>query len=495
MENLIDIASLPELFNEVQMKEVFADGKTFTDCVPKFSLQEIEQNYLIEKAQNGFNLKAFVLANFEPPKVYVPSYQSNTQKTAQEHIEELWDVLLRKPDTEKSSLVPLPYPYIVPGGRFGEIYYWDSYFTMLGLQVSGRVDIIQNMVDNFAFLIKQIGYIPNGNRTYFIGRSQPPFFSLMVNLLATEKGDEVLLTYLPQLQKEYDFWMLGETELSSENSAINRVVQLADGSILNRYWDFNETPRPESHREDVELAQHTKTSASTLYRHLRAAAESGWDFSSRWFTDPQRFESIHTTDIIPVDLNCLLYHLEQTLAKAYQLDNNMLSVSFEQKAQKRKEAILHYCWSASQQFFVDYDFVAQQQTSALSLAAAYPLFFNIANNTQAAAVAEILENKFLKIGGLITTTETTGQQWDAPNGWAPLHWMSYQGLVNYQFDDLANEIKKRWINVNLKVYEKTGKMTEKYDVCNENLEASGGEYPNQEGFGWTNGVLMKFLSI
>ncbi len=143
----------------------------------------------------------------------------------------------------------------MPGGRFREIYYWDSFFTMFGLQVSNRIDMIQNMVDNFAYLIDKIGYIPNGNRTYYIGRSQPPFFACMVKLLSEEKGKNILIKYLPQLEKEYNFWMKGVDELSVEKNAINRVVLLPDGSILNHYWDENDTPRPESFKEDVELAK------------------------------------------------------------------------------------------------------------------------------------------------------------------------------------------------------------------------------------------------
>ena len=494
MKTLTYIHDLGELFEQVQLNEIFSDGKTFTDCLPKHPLDIILAKYTLGKNEADFSLRKFIDENFTTPKPYKATYTSDVQKSAQQHIENLWNVLLRTPDNEHSSLIHLPYPYIVPGGRFGEIYYWDSYFTMLGLQVSGRTDILKNMVANFAFLIDNIGYIPNGNRGYFIGRSQPPFFALMIQLLADEKGHEMYVKYLPQLEKEYDFWMRGESELSAHNQAVNRVVLLDETTVLNRYWDFNDTPRPESYKEDVELAAHSSKPSPELYRHLRAAAESGWDFSTRWFANPNDFGTIHTTDYIPVDLNCLLLNLEKTIAKAYRLSTKYNEASvFEEKAQKRKDAILKYCWSEEESFFVDYDFVAQMPSKSLTLAASFPLFFKIANPLQAAAVAEKLEYHFLKVGGLITSLENSGQQWDSPNGWAPLHWISYQGLMNYQLKTLAQEIKKRWVNVNLKVYEKTGKMTEKYDVCNENLEASGGEYPNQEGFGWTNGVLLKML--
>ena len=137
--------------------------------------------------------------------------------------------------------------------------------------------MIENMVNNFSYLIDEIGYIPNGNRTYFIGRSQPPFFSLMVRLLSEEKGEEVLIKYLPQLEKEYNFWMKGSEALNEKNSTAFHVARMPDGELLNRFWDTNETPRPESYREDVELTHQSRQNAEILYSNLRAGAESGWD--------------------------------------------------------------------------------------------------------------------------------------------------------------------------------------------------------------------------
>jgi alpha,alpha-trehalase len=385
----------------------------------------------------------------------------------------------------------LPFPYIVPGGRFREIYYWDSYFTLLGLQVSWRVDLIENMLDNFAYLIDHIGYIPNGNRSYFKGRSQPPFYSLMVKILCEEKGEEILVKYLPQLEKEYEFWMSGADALTKSTPAHDRVVLMPDGSIMNRYWDGHRTPRPEAYKEDVELSHQSKSKPDVLFRHLRAAAESGWDFSGRWFKDPGSFASIHTTDIVPVDLNCLLFHLEITLSEALQLAHQAGRAGhYLALAEKRKAAIQKYCWNEQEKFYFDWDFVEGKFKSQFTLAGVFPLFFELAEERQAGDVAGHLQNKFLKPGGLTTTPECTGQQWDAPNGWAPLQWMAYKGLLNYRLNDLAKQVKAHWINTNLKVYEKTGKMTEKYDVWNLSAEASGGEYPNQDGFGWTNGVFL-----
>jgi alpha,alpha-trehalase len=167
-----------ELFTDVQMRHIFPDSKTFADCTPKRDPKEIVKNYLAMKNNSSirFKLDEFVLANFDLPKPPQSNYTTK-EKDVVEHIKNLWNVLKRDADTavNGSSLLPLPNPYIVPGGRFGEIYYWDSYFTMLGLKESGRVDMIENMVKNFAYLIDTYGHIPNGNRSYYISRSQPPF--------------------------------------------------------------------------------------------------------------------------------------------------------------------------------------------------------------------------------------------------------------------------------------------------------------------------------
>ncbi len=492
--SVTEIYETGELFNAVQMQSILEDGKTFPDCIPKCDLENIISKF---KQINNFNeadLKKFVAENFDLPPAIARVYESNTSIPVDAHIENLWDVLTRKPDNGKSSLIPLPFPYIVPGGRFREIYYWDSYFTMLGLQVSKRTDMIENMVDNFSYLIDIVGYIPNGNRTYYKGRSQPPFYSLMVKLLSEQKGEAVLIKYLPQLEKEYQFWMMDADLLNETNNAAKHIVKMPDGSLMNRYWDEYDTPRPESYKEDVELAHHSADKPA-LYRHIRAAAESGWDFSCRWFKDVDSFASIHTTEIIPVDLNCLIMHLEEILAQAYQSVNNVRAAAhYASLAANRKAAIKKYCWNAENSFYFDYDFIEGKQKNNYTLAAMFPLFFNIASFDEAEKIAETLHQKFLKDGGLLTTLATTGQQWDAPNGWAPLQWIAIKGLNNYYMFSLSKEIATRWVQLNKTVYKRTGKLMEKYNVADINLDAGGGEYPSQDGFGWTNGVLLKLIS-
>jgi alpha,alpha-trehalase len=490
------IPDMPVLLLDVQMQRIFPDGKTFLDCTPAYDDPEINQLYLRQKGLPGFDLKKFVSDHFELPVVVSGGYSSDTNKTLEENVETLWEYLTRQPDKGGGSLIPLPYPYIVPGGRFGEIYYWDSYFTMLGLKVSGRDDMIWNMVKNFSFLIDQFGYIPNGNRKYFIGRSQPPFFSHMVQLLATVKGRQMLVFFLPQLVKEHNFWMKGADQLDKINTALFHTVRMPGGEVLNRYWDENETPRPESLREDVELSHQSVQEPAVLYRHLRGGAESGWDYSSRWFKTPGTFSSIYTSDIVPVDLNCLLFHLEETIAEANELNGNTdQSAKYQLLALKRKESIQKYLWNKNQGFYFDFDIQQNIQKQSLTLAGMFPFFTKIANEKDASLTATVIREKFLRPGGLVTTLETTGQQWDAPNGWAPLQWMVITGLANYGQTDLAKTIAKRWIQLNADVFKRTGKLMEKYNVVDTQLEAGGGEYGGQDGFGWTNGVLLALIQI
>lgn len=485
------------LFEDVQNSRIFDDSKTFADAIPRKAPVLISEAYRQEKEEPTFNIARFVQSNFRIPAPVISTFTPDKQRTVSEHVDKLWAVLTRQPDDEEpgGSLIPLPNPYVVPGGRFREIYYWDTYFTMLGLKESGRTDLIGQMIDNFAYLIDRFGFIPTANRTYYLSRSQPPFFSLMVRLYKEIEGKQILTTYLTHMQREYDYWMdAGDT--SEPFSAHRRVVNLPDGAVLNRYWDDKATPRPESYHEDVELGQEAQQKYGLLpqdtYRHIRAAAESGWDFSSRWFADENDFSTIHTTDIVPVDLNCLLYFLEKTLAEAYLLEEDKeMHLVYGEKAAKRALAIETYFWNDKKKFYMDYDVKKRDFTKHVTLAGAFPLFFKLASNRQAKAVKGYIRLNFMKSGGLLTTKIRSNQQWDAPNGWAPLQWIVYKGLRHYNFHQAADELSDEWLGLIDKEFNHSGKILEKYNVSDTNLIAGGGEYEVQEGFGWTNGVYLR----
>lgn len=489
-----------ELFLEVQKRNLLGDGKTFVDLVPRKRAKAIRQEYLLAKQDPDFDLQEFVNRHFYEfaPHKERPAFVSNADRTIDEHIGVLWDELKRRNRRDRGSLLALPYDYVVPGGRFGEQFYWDSYFIMLGLAAEGRWQLVESMMKNYAFMLRKYGFIPTANRTYFLSRSQPPFFALMVDLLARHKGkSRTYLEYLPYMLTEYRFWMRGKSRLDkTEYNSYARLVQMQDGSLMNRYYDNKTTPRPESLREDVETADGAgDRQPEKLYLHLRAAAESGWDFSSRWFLNPHDIRTIHTTDIIPVDLNSLLYILESRIADCYAIMRNaMLEKKFRRLADARKTAIDTYCWNAQEQVYGDYNFHRREMTPHITLAMVFPLFAEIASQEQATLVAKRLKRDFLKAGGLVTTLVENGQQWDSPNGWAPLQWMAIVGLRNYGFDDLADEIKQRWMATIQKVYDAEHKLIEKYDVVGDSGIGGGGEYPLQDGFGWSNGVMSALLS-
>jgi alpha,alpha-trehalase len=368
---------------------------------------------------------------------------------------------------------------------------------MLGLKESGETDMIENMIKNFAYLIETYGHIPNGNRSYYIGRSQPPFFAAMVQLLASIKSDEVYTTYLPALEKEYNFWMDGVTKLKP-GQAYRRVVKLKDGTVLNRYWDDSNEPRQESYREDVATAAKSGRNKIEMYKQLRAGAESGIDFSSRWFADGKNIITIQTTNTIAVDLNALLYNLELTIAKAKLIKGDEVSANeFRKKASTRQAAIDKYCWNKQLNFYTDYNFKTQHILNAITPAGMYPFCFFESKPDYLSLLAKkataVLKEKLLKDGGIVTTEKNTGQQWDAPNGWAPLEWMTIWGLDRCGQKDMAKDIAQRWMKLNNDVFLRTGKLMEKYNVVNTHLDAGGGEYPGQDGFGWTNGVLLALI--
>jgi len=506
-----------ELFTDVQMSKVFADGKTFVDMVAKRPPAQILSDYRKLSKTPGFDLKAFVEANFEMP----PSQQGDfktQEKDMWMHAYNLWPVLTRSADKAVpwSSLLPLPHPYAVPGGRFREVYYWDSYFSMLGMAEQGQEAMVENMVRNFAHMVNTYGHIPNGNRTYYLTRSQPPFFSLMVELLAGIKGDAVFAEFLPAMEREYAYW--------TEGADNGRAVRLPDGTALSRYWDDADKPRQESHREDVETAEAAaKEWAATqsfkndkqrekavgdykkaVWRHLRSAAASGWDFSSRWLSDPAKLTTIRTTEILPVDLNCLLYLTERALRRAYssaptdkpdqRARYDVLAGQFDKKSADRKAAIEKYFWNESKGIYSDYDMTAGKVSDGLHLAGMFPLYARVADPNRGGRHARATLSGLLRDGGFQTTTLTTGQQWDAPNGWAPLQWVAVLGLENYTFFEEARDAATRWAVINRKVFERTGKLMEKYNVVDTKLEGGGGEYPNQDGFGWTIGVLQAFTA-
>ncbi len=482
------------LFIQVQMDQLFPDGKAFADAIPKATPPVILHRYRAAHPRSRAALLKFVDGTFSlPTEARTPPAQRDRDLEA--HIARLWPLLTRDPAVPPpySSLLYVPKPYVVPGGRFREFYYWDSYFTMLGLIPDGHLDTARDLVEDFSYMLREYGHVPNGARTYYLSRSQPPMYYLMVGLLSPDPAT-AWSQHLAQLEQEYAYWMEGSDGLQA-GSARRNVVRMPDGSLLNRYWDASDTPRDESYRNDVLIARASGMPRDQVYRNIRAAAESGWDFSSRWLRDGKHLTTIDTTDIVPVDLNSLLYGLEQAISRGCQARQDTgCERAFAERARRRRQAMSRYLWDAKAGYFMDYDWRHQKRTAELSAATLYPLFTGVADIRQADAVGAVTQLRLLKSGGIVTTNITSGQQWDAPNGWPPLQWIAVVGLRRYDQPVLAREIARRWLATVQRVFANTGKLVEKYDV-EHTLPGGGGEYPLQDGFGWTNGVTRALLGL
>jgi len=488
------------LFETVQRSDLFDDSKTFVDSMPQRDPDTICCQFETRRQDPEFELEEFVYEHFEvpgaPARVPTEDDDTPTDDSMSEYIRALWPQLVDHPSDERAveygSLIGTPKPYVTPGGRFRELYYWDSYFTAEGLAASNRFEDVENIVENFAWAIEEFGYVPNANREYQTSRTQPPLLAETVKILERERGIDAVAPYLDALDAEYEFWMSGQEDLDGEGTAARRVVDLGD-AVLNRYWDETTGPRMESFNEDVNLAESVpERDDDTLYRDIRAACESGWDFSSRWCRD-ESLETIRTTELVPVDLNALLYGVESDLARWHAaVGDHAASDEYAAAAERRAEALDRYCWDEQAGIYFDYSFVDDERTDKWTLAATVPLYVGLANDDQAAAVANNLLTKFLSKEGLMTTLTESNEQWDAPNGWAPLHWFAVLGLERYGHDDLAQEIATRWVDHARIVYQRTGQMIEKYDVTATGRTGSGGEYRVQHGFGWTNGVTIAF---
>ena len=462
--------SLGDLFTDLHLSGIWPDEKAISDSILLIPAADILRAYHAEKAKGTVDLKAFYNAHFRPVIPHESAYHTDPAHSPKQHLAAIWPHLIRPADdpSERSSRFALPHPYVVVGGRFQEAYYWDSYFTQLGLLKSGQSALVRDMLDNFAYAIAQIGHIPNGFRSYFLTRAQPPFFAQMVQDYGRAVGDlpTTYARYLPAMQQEYRYF------IDSPHSHHG----------LARYWDDASGPRVEMYGTDLE-AQH-KGVPDGYFRHLRAACESGWDFSARWLTDPQDLTTIRTTDLWAVDLNCLLLRYEEILCDASG------DPSYRQAADLRRAAISKRFYSAETGYFHDVLIVGGTPNLLTTAAGMFPLYAGAASQAQAETAADWMQQHLLAAGGLLTTDIASGQQWDRPNGWAPLQWIAVQGLRRYGLHDLAESLRQRWLATCDAVFRAHGKFVEKYNVLDPLAPSTGGEYALQDGFGWSNGVYL-----
>lgn len=375
------------------------------------------------------------------------------------HIETNWDSLVRTNKKNHNTLIGLPNPYVVPALEtthftFKEQYYWDSYFIALGLQK--RPKLAEGMLDNLVYMLDTYKVIPNANRMYFLSRSQPPVltsFILLVHKMG-QKSDSWLKQMAKKAEYEYDnVWM---SELHPHWRNVHQG--------LSRYYDINSL-------------------------HDLAEAESGWDMTTRF--------KRRCLDYLPVDLNCMLYKYEVDLAHIHTLlDSRSAAKKWQARAEERKKTVSALMWSNKRRFFYDYNYQNSRRSLVGSLAGYYAMWAGLATEKQAKALVKKLR-KFEYSGGLATTTQakpdlsifgSLNVQWAHPNGWAPLHYIVIEGLEKYGYKEDAERIANKWLKTNTDWFKRHDEMLEKYNVVKPDKPPKRGLYPNQSGFGWTNGV-------
>ena len=407
---------------------------------------------------------------------------------------------------DEQGLLYLPQPYVVPGGRFNEMYGWDSFFIQLGLLRDEENQLAKAMADNFIYEIREYGKILNANRTYYLTRSQPPFFTQMLLGVYQKTNDrQWLADAVPAIEKYYKFWT---TE-----------PHLTPSSGLSRYYDLGEGPAPEvlsaekdsqgrthydlikeyyrTHKvADYDVGEYYDAKRDILttlfYKGDRSMRESGFDPSDRF--GKFNVDVIHYN---PVCLNSLLYLMESQAAEIMRiLEREADAVVWDKRARDRAARINQLMWDPQAGLYSDYEFVHHRLRHYPFLTTFYPLWAGIATKDQAAAVVKNL-GMFEKPGGLATSTTVSGNQWDAPFGWAPLEMIAVEGLRRYGYDPDANRITQEFLSLVHDQYRQSGVIVEKYDVVRRTSRVSGeihfGYSSNEAGFGWTNAAFTRLL--
>lgn len=524
-----DIYCHGPLLHTIQMARIFKDSKTFVDMKMRFSIDDTHSRFLTfmddhDQAPDRDAVKGFLDETFEPagqefepwipndwtknPKILDQIKDPNYREWATT-LNRVWKDLGRKmrdvvkTNSDMYSIIWVPNPVIVPGGRFREFYYWDSYWIVQGLLHSEMNNTVRGMLDNFAYIVENYGKIPNGGRIYYLNRSQPPLFLPMVKLYLDYTNDmDYLRKRISTYEKEFAYWLREHV----------RVIEV-DGKKYSMafYGHDGIGPRPESYSEDVDTAKHLKDpeQKDIFYSELKAAAESGWDFSSRWFikesTDKGNLTNTHTRAIVPVDLNSILHWNARLLAEWHvQLGNDDKAKYYATIADTWLDAIEEVLWHEEVGVWLDYDASNNNRRDHFypsNLAPLWTRSYRHKNSTsddhRIRLVLKYLDNmNVIYPGGIPTSREHTGEQWDFPNAWPPLQHIVIVGLSQTNVPEakrLALEIAQSWIQSNYRAFNDTLSMFEKYDATVSGGHGGGGEYEVQLGFGWTNGVVFDLL--
>ncbi|MCP9495768.1 MAG: hypothetical protein MSG64_15075 [Pyrinomonadaceae bacterium MAG19_C2-C3] len=408
----------------------------------------------------------------------------------------------------EQGLLYLPHPYVVPGGRFNEMYGWDSYFIQVGLLRDGETELAKNVIDNHLYQIEHYGAVLNANRTYYLSRSQPPFLTQMILGVYRNTKDKVWLrNTLPKIEKFYRFW--------------TQPPHLTTSTGLARYYDVGTGPAPEviaderdeqgkTHYDrvkeyyrthditDYDIKQYYDRERNELtplfYTGDRSMRESGFDPSNRF--------GIFNTDVInynPVCLNSLLYVMEIETAEILKLlgEPRARQNIWHERAAKRKTAINRLMWDERDGLYYDYNFTTKQVRRYPFATAFYPMWAGIATRQQAARLVANLKT-FERPGGLLTSTNISGSQWDAPFGWAPLQLLAVEGLRRYGYTAEADRVSTKFLSMVLEDFIEHNTIVEKYDVERRSSDIAAGikfgYSANQIGFGWTNAAFVEMYA-
>ncbi|XP_030500131.2 probable trehalase isoform X1 [Cannabis sativa] len=508
------------------------DPKLYVDLSLKTDLKAAEAG-LNRVVETGSGLREYIEEYFEgagedlvyceaedyvaEPEGFLAKVKNEEVRKWALEIHSLWRNLSRKVSgevwrrPERHTLLPLPELVMVPGSRFREVYYWDSYWVIRGLLASKMYETAKAIVNNLIFLIEEHGYVLNGARAYYTNRSQPPLLSAMVcEIYKKTKDLELAQKSLPSLIKEYKFW----------NSGIHGVRIQVDETCdqtLSRYYAMWNKPRPESSTIDRENALMISNpyAKQQFYCEVASAAESGWDFSTRWMRDHTDFTTLATTSILPVDLNAFILGMELNIAfLAKVTGDDCISEQFTKASLMRKKAMEIVFWNDEMGQWFDYwlnknssheqdqetqTWNVENQNQKIFASNFIPLWiesFHSDDFVVEKVMKSLQSSGLLCSCGIATSLTDSGEQWDFPNGWAPIQHMIIEGLAKSRSKEarlMAENIAMRWIRTNYACYKKTKTMHEKYNVeiCGD--FGGGGEYNPQTGFGWSNGVVLALL--
>lgn len=403
-------------------------------------------------------------------------------KRVKEYIEEKIGKTVCNVKSDEGTYIGLPYPFTTPtpntGVGFREMYYWDTYFANLGLIASGDIEQAKNNTGNFNYLVKRFGYIPNGSRTFYLSRSQPPYFAFAVSDLENQYSESELKEFYHSIKTEYEWWQK------------NRNTELG----LNRYGD-NGVSR-EEYEEYAKAAQKRTDGAFKgdnvkTGKNFLAIAESGWDCSPRFNTHLGEYGCMNG---LPVDLNANLYFYEVYLNRLQKRLRITGDEDYLARSENRKQLINCYLWNREKSVYLDYDTKAGKNYSVVSCAAFQPYFVKMADDDMKDGLLNAYKALIKDFGVSATDKDYGKYQWSYPNGWPPLQYIAFVSLKNYGFYNEAKTVAEKYVGLCNSVYEKTGCLWEKYNVAEGNVNVTN-EYAMPEMFGWTAGVYLYFLNV